>query len=480
MQPIIVLFRQDLRLYDNPALHEAAKTGLPIIPLYIFDEKTSDKWSLGGASRWWLYHSLKSLEKDLNKKKGTLILKKGTVKGILEKFIEQVKPKAVYWNRCYEPYAIKRDSKIKLWLKENNISCKSFNGSLLIEPWEIMNQQGSYYKVFSAFWRNAQKQLTFPKPLQTPREMLFYQVDSVKSEKLKNWALLPEKPDWSGGLKKEWEPGSEGAKKRLNTFLDEKLGEYGRQRDVPGIEGTSKLSPYLHYGEISPRYIWHRTQERIAKMRDKEEIKQANKFLDEIGWREFSYYLLYHYPKLPNKAFVEKFTEFPWQNDQKKLIAWQKGNTGYPIVDAGMRQLWEMGWMHNRVRMIVASFLTKDLFIHWIKGEEWFWDTLVDADLASNSASWQWVAGCGADAAPYFRIFNPVTQGEKFDKDGTYIKTWIPEIAKLPEKYIHKPWEAPREELDKAGITLGKTYPNPIVDHKRQREKALLYFDRIK
>jgi len=452
-KPVILLFRQDLRLADNPALTEAAKREAPIIPLYVLDEETAGKWKAGGASRWWLHSSLEALQKALNRRKTPLILKKREMNRAVLELVKKVKAEAVFWNRCYEPYATKQESALKKELKRLGVEAESFKGALLLEPWEVVNNQGSFYKVFTPFWRACLEMIADERPLPVPRLTASDHLN-LKSDRLDRWALLPAGTDWAGGLREMWTPGEEGAKKRLEQFLKKKMEKYSRLRDFPAEEGTSLLSPHLHFGEISPRQIFHAA-------------KGAESFIAEIGWREFSHHLLYHFPTLPERPFAEKFRSFPWNRSEKQLKAWQQGKSGYPIVDAGMRQLWHCGWMHNRVRMVAASFLTKHLGISWVKGEEWFWDTLVDADLASNAANWQWVAGCGADAAPYIRVFNPILQGKKFDPEGRYIREWIPELREVPEKFLHTPWEA-----------SGHSYPPPIVDHQTARKEALERFKR--
>ncbi|MBX9697693.1 MAG: DNA photolyase family protein, partial [Alphaproteobacteria bacterium] len=365
---------------------------------------------------------------------------------------------------------------LKSSLKNMNIDCKSFNASLLFEPWEVKTGSGEFYKVFTPFWKACLARLS---AIETPSETAvirrFEQV--MPSESISAFELVPKSPNWAESFGRYWEPGEEGAHKRLEQFISTSLRDYGKSRDVPGVEGTSKLSAHLHFGEISPRQIVKRIQDVAGQSLDEELSYNAGKYCAEIGWREFSYHLLYHFPQLPSHNFQRKFDAFSWDpNYMETLQCWQRGMTGYPIVDAGMRELWQTGWMHNRVRMIVGSFLTKHLLIPWQQGESWFWDTLVDADHANNAASWQWIAGCGADAAPYFRIFNPVLQGEKFDPDGAYVRRWVPEVALLPNAFIHKPWEASELILKQAGVSRGQSYPRPIVDHAYARSRALQAF----
>ena len=468
MSKAIVWFRQDLRLCDNPALAEACRHHRTIIPIYILDEATT---FVGGAQRWWLHHSLTSLDKGLKNSGLNLCLRQGSAFAILEQLVQDHQIEAIYWNRCYDPVAIDRDKEIKKFFQASGVRVVSSNGSLLHEPWQITNKAGHFFKVFTPYWRACLKQLNIPEPYRisnTPENV------GVDSESLASWNLLPTKPNWAKAFGDHWQPGEDGALSKLAEFVDNNLKGYSTSRDEPAKDATSKLSPHLHFGEISPWQVW-RAIEAAQANRDCD-LKSVERFMAELGWREFSYHLLYHVPSLPNSNFKSDFDAFPWGNDTLFLKCWQEGKTGYPIIDAGMRELWHTGYMHNRVRMIVASFLTKDLFIDWRLGASWFLDTLVDADLASNSASWQWVAGCGADAAPYFRIFNPVLQGEKFDPEGVYVKQWVPELKHVPAQWIHKPWMAPQ---DKLGLNLDKEYPEPIVDHQEVRKMALLHYKSI-
>ncbi|MBL0941666.1 MAG: deoxyribodipyrimidine photo-lyase [Alphaproteobacteria bacterium] len=462
MTAVIVWFRQDLRLSDNPALYHAVANNKPIIPLYILKESPNYEWQMRGAQRWWLHESLISLEKSLQAIGLKLILRRGNPEQVLDELVQQTKATSLYWNRCYEPHTITCDKAIKQKFKQQGIEVESFNGSLLFEPWTIKTQQGNVFKVFTPFWKAC---LAAPDPLSPypiiQRPSAFQGV--VQSDVLKEWLLQPIKPNWAVGIEQTWQPGEAQAHKLLEHFLAEGLPHYDTQRDRPDQEGTSRLSPYLHFGEISPRQIWQALQGR----------QDSTKFKAELGWREFSYYLLYHFSDLPKEPFRTKFKQLAWEDDARSLKVWQQGRTGYPLVDAGMRQLWHTGWMHNRVRMVTASFLTKHLLINWREGEKWFWDTLVDADLASNSASWQWVAGCGADAPPFSRIFNPIIQGEKFDPHGNYIRKWVPELRLLPTAFIHKPWQASETTLKNAGVELGKTYPYPMIEHSKARTRAL-------
>ncbi len=470
----IVWFRQDLRLTDNPALVAAIERG-PVIPLYIWSREEEGNWSPGAASRWWLHQSLKSLDRDLEKIGSRLIIRRGPTWETLRAIIRQTAVKAVYWNRRYEPAAIERDKKIKSKLRDLSIAVESFNGSLLFEPWELTTRTGKPYQVFTPYWKACLALPEPSKPLPAPKK-LKSSADWPCSLEFGELELEPT-IDWAAGMRESWAVGERGALKQLDDFIARRITTYDTDRNRPDIVGSSRLSPHLHFGEISPRTIWHAvTSQQKAGILD----EGSRIYLTEIGWREFAHHLLFHFPHTTDQPLREEFTRFPWRRDAKNLRAWQQGRTGYPIVDAGMRELWTTGWMHNRVRMIVASFLVKDLMIPWQEGAKWFWDTLVDADLANNTLGWQWTAGCGADAAPFFRVFNPVTQGEKFDPVGDYVRRWVPELGTLPSKWIHKPWEADASTLVQSGIRLGKDYPNPIVDHAVARKRALVAFELVK
>ena len=458
----LVWFRQDLRLTDNPALSAAVTAG-PVIPVYVLDETLS--WSPGAASRWWLHGSLESLSRSLAASGSPLILRRGSAAAVLDELISAAGVARVVWNRMVEPAAVARDTAIEAGLKARGIAVETFNSASLAEPWELARP----YQVFTPFWRALQSWGGPPRPVPKPSRLVPVAA-SIDSDDLASWRLRPTAPDWAGGLRETWTPGEEGAERRLNDFLGIADG-YKAGRDRPGREATSRLSPHLHFGEIGPRQVWHAVSTAAPG---------AEAFLRELAWREFSMHLLHRTPDLPEQPLRGGFAAFPWRSDTKHLGAWQQGRTGYPIVDAGMRQLWQTGWMHNRVRMVAASFLTKHLLLPWQQGAAWFWDTLVDADLANNAASWQWVAGCGADAAPYFRIFNPVLQGERFDPAGDYVRRWVPEIARLPTRYLHAPWTASADTLAEAGIDLGATYPEPIVDHSAARARALAAFQSLK
>ena len=464
-------FRQDLRITDNPSLETAAEFDA-VLPIYILDDENSQEFKMGSASRWWLHNSLQSLNESLD---GKLSIYSQNPEIVIQELLKKYEVKAVFWNRCYEPWRIDRDIDIKAYLDDKNIENKSFNSHLLWEPWNISKDDGTPYRVFTPYYKKGCLNAEEPRLPSKKIEMdtIFYDKDCDQIEILD---LLP-RINWHSEIQEAWRPGEDGAQKRLYQFLEEGLLDYKEGRNFPFKENVSRLSPHLHFGEISPNEVWYqaKNKESVSGIQ-----KSLEHFLSELGWREFSYYLLYHFPSLPKQNFQPKFNKFPWIKNESLLESWQKGKTGYPIVDAGMRELWQTGYMHNRLRMVVGSFLVKNLLINWREGENWFWDCLVDADLASNSAGWQWVAGSGADAAPYFRIFNPVTQGLKFDPEGEYTKKYVPELKLLPNKFLFSPWEAPKEILEKAGIELGKDYPEPIVDLKYSRELALEAFGKTK
>lgn len=468
-EPINILWlRQDLRIQDNPALNAALADG-KTMPIYILDSVNSDEYDMGGASRCWLHHSLQSLNESLN---GKLKIFKGDPKTIIEVITAHHSIKGIYYNRCYEPWRIKRDTEIKQYFTDSGVGVNSFNGSLLWEPWEVLKSDQTPYRVFTPFYRKGCLNATPPRQTLADPELsnlTTLAVDDIALDELK---LLPTR-GWGRNMMVSWQPGEAGAHDRLHRFVNDGLKQYKKGRDFPALESVSRLSPYLHFGELSPNQAWHAAR----SMGDSDNIEH---FCSELAWREFSYSLLYFNPELPKENLQTKFDSFPWLENEEHLKAWQRGQTGIPIVDAGMRELWQTGYMHNRVRMIVGSFLIKNLLLHWHHGERWFWDCLVDADLANNSAGWQWVAGCGADAAPYFRIFNPVTQGQKFDPHGEYTKRYVPELIDMPDKYLFNPWEAPRDVLVAANVRLGTNYPKPIIDLKASRERALEAFQTLK
>ena len=467
--PVIMWFRQDLRLRDNPALHAAAQAG-SVIPVYIFDEHRD--WPMGAASRVWLHHSLEALAKSLG---GKLYLASGRTADILPKLARLHKVATIYCNSAYDPAGRAMDQDIAGKLAKAGVGFERSNGLLLIEPDANLKPDGTYYKVFSAFRKKHYPPHRSFDVLPAPRTLDLVNITGGNTlDKLK---FLPDKLDWHGGMMKDWQPGEEAAQKGLKSFVDDHLKDYNTARDRPALPGVSRLSPRLHHGELSPRQVWQAVQ---AGMAAHGLETGGDRYLSEIAWREFNYHLLWHFTALPDAPFQPRFEKFKWSKSPEIMQRWQQGQTGYPLVDAGMRQLWQTGWMHNRVRLVVGSFLVKDLLLHWRDGAAWFWDCLVDADLANNSANWQWVAGCGADAAPYFRIFNPITQSKKFDPEGAYIRTWVPELADLPKKYIHDPSSAPAEVLQKAKVTIGETYPAPVVAHDAARGEALTRFRTLK
>lgn len=470
-QPIIVWFRSDLRLADNPALHAAVQKSASILPVFIWGPEEEGNWALGGASRWWLHHSLVSLHQGLAGLGAKLVIREGPALEVLRDLVRQTNAGSVYWNRRYEPTIIERDRGVKEGLRGAGVEAESFSGSLLREPWTVKTKTGGPYQVFTPYWKCC---LTdFVPGAELPRPVSIRSAaPSVPSLSVEHLQLLPTIP-WADGFSRVWSPGEIGARTALQSFLQTKVLQYSKDRDRPDHEGTSRLSPHLHFGEISPRQIWHACAVAAAERGIPAKIWQDWRFITELGWREFAFHLLFHFPHTPLAPLRHEFARFPWKQNAAALRAWQRGKTGYPLVDAGMRQLWKTGWMHNRVRMVVASFLVKHLLVPWQDGARWFWDTLVDADLASNTLGWQWTAGCGADAAPFFRIFNPVSQGEKFDPNGDYVRAWVPELARLPAQWIHQPWAAPASELQDLGVVLGKTYPRPIVDHATARAGAL-------
>jgi deoxyribodipyrimidine photo-lyase len=488
MNPAIVWFRDDLRLADNPALHAAAASKRPLVCIYILSENTAhaatksrrakprDPRSPGAASRWWLHGSLQALDEALAKHGGRLTILRGDPVDTLPKLATTLKVEAIYWNCRYDAPGRSVDAALETTLKQRHIAVATFNGHLLHEPHTIKNKSGKPFRVFTAYWRAALKLGPPGEPLAAPRKLRFhnlprkFKLNPVPLERLR---LEPKKPDWAAGLRETWTPDEHDAQNHLKRFLRQALSEYSTDRDRPDRVGTSRLSPYLAFGNISPRQIWHTAHAAVHEHPAPGKQRQLAKFLAELGWREFNYQILYHHPDLAERNFQSRFDPLRWRTDRRGLQAWQRGRTGYPLVDAGMRELWTTGWMHNRVRMVAASFLIKHLLIDWRAGEKWFWDTLVDADPANNAANWQWVAGSGADAAPYFRIFNPILQGEKFDPNGDYVRRWVPELARLPSKVIHKPWTAKVEQLAAANVRLGKTYPHPIVDHDKARHRAL-------
>jgi deoxyribodipyrimidine photo-lyase len=467
--PAIVWFREDLRLADNPAIAAAIELGGPVVCVYVREAGLEGARPLGGASLWWLDKSLRAFSDSLEAIGGQLVLRTGKAGEVLPALVKETGAQAVFWNRRYGEPERSQDAAIKASLRGAGLRAESFNARLLMEPWELKTGAGGWYRVFTPFWRALQAAYAPAPALPAPSRLKSIKAES---EALSGWGWHPTGPDWSAGLADMWTPGEAGARARLEEFLDGPINQYAENRNRPDeARSTSRLSPHLRFGEIGPAQIWRAVKDGIDAGRYDE--RNAMVFLSEIAWREFSNVLLHFNPDLARANYNPSFDQMPWRKDKNALTAWAHGQTGYPMVDAGMRELWHTGWMHNRVRMIAASFLCKHLLLPWQAGEEWFWDTLVDADPAANAASWQWTAGSGADAAPYFRVFNPISQGSKFDVTGGYVRRWCPELSRLPDKFLHAPFEAPGNVLADAGIELGKTYPKPIVDHSAARERAL-------
>jgi deoxyribodipyrimidine photo-lyase len=475
--PTLLWFRQDLRLADNAALAAAIDHGA-VVPVFVRSPEEEGAWPPGAASRWWLHQSLEALDGALRRRGSRLILRRGPTIEALRVLTRETGARAVYWNRPYEPAAVAQEQAVADALRRDGIETRGFAGALLFEPEACRSNQGKPLQVFTPFWRRC---LALPEPalpLSAPRTVPAPRL-WPRSLPLAQLALEP-RINWAREIAQTWEPGEAGAMKALKAFLRAHLANYERGRDDPGSDGTSRLSPHLHFGEISPRQVWHAVRKAGVVTGDRKLMRAEESLLRQLGWREFAHHLLVHFPHTPEQPLRAAFAKFPWQNDARAMRAWQRGETGYPLVDAGMRQLWRTGWMHNRVRMVVASFLVKDLLLSWHAGARWFWDTLVDADLANNTLGWQWTGGCGADAAPYFRIFNPVAQGERFDPDGAYVRRFVPELARLPNDVIHAPWLASPALLAECGVLLGRTYPRPIVDHAEARDRALAAFQAMR
>ena len=479
LAPSILWFRRDLRLDDNPALAAALSDGAPIIPVYIQAPEEEDPWEPGAASRWWLHWSLAALDESLRARGNRLRILRGPSLEALRRLAGETGARTIHWNRLYDPATRERDTRIKQTLRAGGLRCESHKAALIFEPWEILNGSGQPYRVFSAFWRACMRSLAVGLPCPAPETIPSTPAPIAPSATfaLDSLELRP-RLGWDQGLHATWTPGETGALERARAFIGAGMADYGAARDRPDQPGTSRLSPHLHFGEIGPRRLLSLIVEAFGDPSQ----GVAESYVRELGWREFGYHLLHHFPNTPDEPLDGRFGHFPWATDGvgEALGAWQRGRTGIPLVDAGMRELWHTGWMHNRVRMVVASLLTKNLLIPWQAGARWFWDTLVDADLAGNTLGWQWTAGCGADAAPYFRVFNPVLQGQRFDPDGVYVRRWCPELARLPDKYLQQPWTAPQTVLTAAGVRLGIEYPRPIVDLAQSRARALAAWERIK
>ncbi len=465
---IIVWFRRDLRLHDNAALSRAREEGARIVPVFIFAPEEEEPWQPGAASRWWLHHSLESLSRGLRRLRSHLLVFRGDSLSVLMMLHARTGASAVYWNRLYDPATLARDTRVKTALRTLGIRSRSFPGYLVREPWEIMTGGGTPYMVFTPYAR-ASRRLGDPDPPLAGPGSMNGAGSAIRDDGIDSLRLLP-RVRWDTGLSDHWRVGESAAWRRVESFIESGAVDYEAARDRPGEEGISRLSPHLHFGEISPRSLWHAV---VHGTGGRGRADAAEPYLRQLMWRDFAHQLLYHFPHITERNFKPAFDAFPWRDDSAIAEAWRNGATGVPLVDAGMRELWRTGFMHNRVRMITASFLTKNAAIHWHTGARWFWDTLVDANLANNTMGWQWVAGSGPDAAPYFRIFNPVAQGQRFDPRGEYVRRWIPEIAALPDRYVHDPWAAPREVLSNAGVRPGDTYPRPVLDLKQTRRRAL-------
>ena len=473
----IVWFRRDLRLTDNPALAAACERAQHVVALFVHAPDEEGEWRHGGASRWWLHHSLARLDASLRARGGALVLRSGKTLQALLSVAQETGARQVFWNRIYDPGLVARDTGIKAALNDSGFGCESFNAALLHEPWEVRTGAGEPYRVFTPFWRSCAARLdALPHPLPPPASIPA-PATAPSSQALEELDLLPS-IDWDSGLRAAWTPGENAALDRIDAFAAGAVADYPEGRNRPDQVDTSRLSPHLHFGEIGPRQCVAALRNALVERPGAQGAAEG--FVRQLGWREFAHHLLHHYPHTATAPLDARFERFPWQPNAVWLEAWQRGRTGYPIVDAGMRELWTTGWMHNRVRMIVASLLTKNLRQHWLEGARWFWDTLVDADLPNNTLGWQWTAGCGADAAPYFRIFNPLLQTERYDPGRAYVRRWVPELAALPDTYIHRPWEAPAAVLGAAGVELGRTYPGPIVDFRASRQAALDGYARVR
>jgi deoxyribodipyrimidine photo-lyase len=498
----VVWLRRSFRLADNLMLLAAVETGMPILVVTIQPDEDAtqhSEWGQpGSASRWWLHHTLSKLEQRLAEHSPgqRLHVLTGTPLDALEVLRQQLQGAfhTLITDELVEPHARQTTEQVAAWAQSHGIVLQRFYTNLLAPPTLVKNKEGEPFKVFSAFWRamfrgftsgelKRRSAIPLPPPLPRPPQAVVDAVPAVPIERLAFLPNIPRERPWDTGFYEVWSPGEVEAHATLATFLGERVHGYPTDRDFPFKAGTSTLSPALHFGEVSPIQVWETVEKHAGVLTEAHALKSgsgAGGFIRELAWREFAHYLLYHFPQTTNSPLNPTFEAFPWVDNPEWLHAWQRGQTGYPIVDAGMRQLWTTGWMHNRVRMIVASFLVKHLRIHWLEGSRWFWDTLVDADLASNTLGWQWSAGCGADAAPYFRIFNPMLQGKKFDPDGEYVRRWVPELRRLPSQWVHEPWNAPSLMLHNVGIRLGHTYPLPLVDHDKARDAALEAFSQLK
>jgi deoxyribodipyrimidine photo-lyase len=475
----LVWFRRDLRLADNPALVAALSACRSVVPVYVHSPDEEAPWRPGAASDAWLRRSLIALDESLRRLGSRLVIRHGPALEALNALAAETGATHIYWNRLYEPARVARDRAVKAGLRGAGLVAEGFNAALLNEPWEVTRDDGGPYRVFTPFWKACQRAGIDRPPGPAPAALPPVPA-SVQGLPIDALGLAP-RPGWDRGFWEAWEPGEDGAHAALDRFLADAVARYDEDRNRPDLVATSRLSPHLHFGEIGPRQVVAAVRRHAAEQTTPGLVKNAESFVREVGWREFGHHLLWHFPHTTDVPLDERFAAFPWLEDYGGVLErWRQGRTGIPIVDAGMRELWLTGWMHNRVRMIVASLLTKNLLIPWQEGARWFWDTLVDADLANNTLGWQWTAGCGADAAPYFRIFNPVLQGQRFDPSGGYVARWVPEIARIPAAHVHAPWQAPAGVLAAAGVALGRDYPEPIVDLQASRARALERFERIK
>lgn len=472
---IIVWFRRDLRVADNPALNEAVESGAQVVPIFVWSDSDEEPWGAGEAQRWWIRKSLDSLGERLRELGLPLLIRSGSYAQVIGTLAMNVGADTLHVNRRYEPHAVSSDENIVRELARLGVAVKQFDSALLHDPDKIRTSSGGAYRVFTPFWNRLRNELLVPVPTAVPRV--------TEGESVDHLLVDDDAPSTAGSdlsevvdLAASWQPGEVAAHNALGEFVNDNIQDYDERRNLLASAGTSRLSPYLANGELSSRQVWNA----IAGASIDNADAHSEPFLRQLAWREFSYHVLVNNPRLASNPLNQRFEAFPWRHDAERLARWKDGCTGYPIVDAGMRQLSQTGWMHNRARMVVASFLTKHLLISWQEGASWFWQRLVDADLANNSMGWQWSAGCGADAQPFFRIFNPVTQGEKFDLDGTYVRRWVPELERMPTKYLHRPWAAGHAELVRSGVELGKTYPHPIVPHKDARIRALEAYEVVK
>ncbi len=459
--PVLVWFRLDLRMEEHPALRAAAAGGRPVIPVFVWSPDEEGSWAPGQASLWWLRRSLEALDRSLRLRGGRLVIRRGPAATALTGLAGETGARALFFHRRVEPALARQERSVEQVCGAAGIEVRGFNGSLLLDPGEVRTAEGRPYQVFTPFWNACLARLKSVRPVPAP-EPLAFPTHLPRSAAIGE--LVPAaSPPWSEKLEALWRPGEAGAVAALERFAGGALEGYAAGRDRPAEPGTSRLSPHLHFGEVGPRQAWAEAEGRPG----------AEAWQRQLAWREFAHHLLAHFPSTSDEPLRAAFSRFPWSGDARALEAWKRGRTGYPLVDAGMRELWATGWMHNRVRMVAASFLTKHLLVPWQEGERWFWDTLVDADLANNAFGWQWTAGCGADAAPYFRIFNPALQAAKFDPDGAYIRRWVPELGNLPAPWLFQPWKAPAARLREAGVTLGRDYPLPVVDPAAARNRAL-------